>query len=133
MRLRTWIIFGAGYVWGAWAGRDRLLELADRARDLVGSDVVQDYLQRAQTAAVAGATGGSDEEPEDLDEDEEDYEEEDEEPADVEEERDEDEELDEERVEDEEPEEPAEEGDRKPQRARTRSQTRRRAPGRTRR
>lgn len=70
MRLRTWIIFGAGYVWGAWNGRDRLTELADRARDLLDSDLVRDYVERAQS--------GDEDETEDLDEE---PEEEPEEPA----------------------------------------------------
>ena len=60
MRLKTRIVFRAGYVLGAWTGRDRLAELTDRARSFLDSDLVRDYLQRVQTE-----TG---KEPEDLDE-----------------------------------------------------------------
>jgi hypothetical protein len=125
MRLRTMIIFGAGYIWGARTGHDRLLELTDRARDFLTSDVVRDYLQRAQGATATRATdelaGSESEEPEEFEN--EDLEDEDLQDEDIE-----DEDLDEP-----EPEESGEDGNEEPPPARSRSQVRRRAPGRSRR
>jgi hypothetical protein len=122
MRLRTLIVFGAGYIWGARSGHDRLLELADRARDLLSSDLVRDYVQRMQTARVGDELTGSEEsgeEPEEFDE----------EPEELDESEDFDEAEEAEDV-DEEPEEVEDENE-EPQPAR--SHVRRRAPGRARR
>jgi hypothetical protein len=118
MRLRTMIIFGAGYIWGARSGHDRLLELTDRARDLLNSDLVRDYVARMQTARVGDELTESEEPDEEL-----------EEPEDFEEDEDVDEDLEEEPEEPEELEEASE--DEEPQPARSRA--RRRAPGRARR
>jgi hypothetical protein len=122
MRLRTMIIFGAGYIWGARSGHDRLLELTDRARDLLNSDLVRDYVARMQTARVGDELTESEEPDEELDEELE-------EPEDFEEDEDVDEDLEEEPGEPEELEEASE--DEEPQPARSRA--RRRAPGRARR
>jgi hypothetical protein len=127
MRLRTMIIFGAGYIWGARTGHDRLLELTDRARDFLNSDVVRDYLQRAQVRdQLAGSESEEPEEFEDEDLEDEDLEDEDLRDEDIE-----DEELDE--PEPEESGEDGNDGNEEPPPARSRPQVRRRAPGRSRR
>lgn len=133
MRLRTMIIFGAGYAWGAWTGRDRFAVLADRARSFLESDLVRDYLERVQTETGKAGQGAGvlDEddagEPEDVDEFD-DAEDEDVVDEDVEDEKDDDEED----GEDEAAAEPAA-ADREPEPARSGRAVRRRAPGRARR
>lgn len=131
MRLRTMIVFGAGYIWGARSGHDRLLELADRARDILSSDLVRDYVQRMQTGRVGDELTGS----EDSGEEPEEYDDEPEEEFDESEDFDEAEDAEDLDAEpedlDEEPEEEVEAENEEPQRAR--SQVRRRAPGRARR
>jgi hypothetical protein len=53
MRLKTLLIFGAGYVWGARAGRDPYVELVDRVRGFLDSDLARDYLSKARTVQPA--------------------------------------------------------------------------------
>jgi hypothetical protein len=134
MRLRTMVIFGAGYAWGAWTGRARFVEFADRARSLLDSDLVRDYLERVQveTGNVGQRVGVREEddaeEPEDVGEFDE-----------AEDEDVEDEDVDDGYVEDEDEDdveaeaaEPAA-ADREPEPARSGRAVRRRAPGRARR
>jgi hypothetical protein len=127
MRLRTMVIFGAGYAWGAWTGRARFVEFADRARSLLDSDLVRDYLERVQveTGNVGQRVGVREEddaeEPEDVGEFDE-AEDEDVDDGYVEDEDD---------VEDEAAEPAA--ADREPEPARSGRAVRRRAPGRARR
>jgi hypothetical protein len=47
MRLKTMVIFGAGYLVGTRAGRDRYKQIAESARGFAESDVVQSYMDRA--------------------------------------------------------------------------------------
>lgn len=130
MRLRTLIVFSAGYACGVWTGRDRLVGFADRARSFLDSDLVRDYVERVQTEtekarqgadSLAEPDGAGD--PEEVDEfdDAGDFDDAD----DFDEAHDED-------AEDEEAAEPAA-ADQEPERARSARAVRRRAPGRARR
>ena len=51
MRLRSMIIFGAGYLCGTRAGRDRYKQIAESVRGLAESDVVRSYVDRAMDVA----------------------------------------------------------------------------------
>jgi hypothetical protein len=120
MRFRTLIIFGVGYVWGARSGRDSYLELVERARGLLDSELVRDYANKIGLVGLQPADEATDQEEEDWDEE-----------AGEEEAEDWDEEAGEEEAEPGEPEEdeetePAEEP------ARSRGSTRRRSPSRRR-
>jgi hypothetical protein len=46
MRLRTVAIFGAGYVWGARAGRDAYVDIVDKLGVILDSGVVRDYVDK---------------------------------------------------------------------------------------
>lgn len=70
MRLRTLIIFGAGYVWGARAGRDPYLELVDRVRGFLDTDLVRDYLDRARALQPADDATDEDSWDEEVDDEE---------------------------------------------------------------
>jgi hypothetical protein len=63
MRLRTVFIFGAGYLCGTRAGRDRYKEISESVRSVAESEVVKGYVDRAMdlakrplVAVVPGAT-----------------------------------------------------------------------------
>jgi hypothetical protein len=52
MRLKSLIIFGVGYIWGTRAGRDRFDALTERFREVLASDVLRDYVEKARARAV---------------------------------------------------------------------------------
>jgi hypothetical protein len=116
MRLKTLLIFGAGYLWGTRAGRDRYQEIVGGVRGFMDSDVVRDVVARIRQPDGSGTPAGDVEEelPEDEEEDQEPYGDEDEDYEDEdyeEEEGDEDEGLEDDGpTDDDEPEEPTEEG-----------------------
>lgn len=55
-RITMVLAFGAGYVVGARAGRERYRQIRDRARAVWESDPVQEQAARAQEATRAGAS-----------------------------------------------------------------------------
>lgn len=54
------LAFGAGYVVGARAGRERYREIRDRARAVWQSEPVQEQAAKAQEAARSGASRAGD-------------------------------------------------------------------------
>jgi hypothetical protein len=111
MRLKTLLIFGAGYLWGTRSGRDRYQEIVDGVRGFMDSDVVQDLVARVRQPGGGGTPEGDVDQ--DLPEDEGGEpvdEEEDQGPYADEDEDYEDEDYEEEEGEEDEPENPTEEG-----------------------
>lgn len=91
MRLRTLVVFAAGYLWGTRAGPDRYREYLDQVRGFLDSELVRDFVGSGDEGSEGSDVEDLDDE-EDLDEgdfeDEEDLAEPDEDEEDFEDEED---------------------------------------------